>query len=319
MHPYCRLFMCVGVASVPCGLSLCIGSAHGEVKGIHRTPNHAYAAERTMCYKVELKPHAVSSQARYVNLVHHKTGTNLWKELMVDMQDILSAPCCTCERQCDSQCPIFQISHASEADARSISEVRDARVLHMVRRPSSMVVSEYLFASREVIGDGGEPVLLPIYVSTHTVAEGLMKVCDSMKKEIEDMVQVRSYFAGENSDVLEVSLEEIESNYDGVMRSIYQHFLGENDSRIDALLTRAKDHDLNRINVSSANTDEYVRGHVSGQEETAAIEKEIEILLNAQKPNPCLEWVMQMDERMGYGSDSSSSRSQLHDLVGMSQ
>lgn len=313
MHPYCRLFISVGVAIVPCALSLSFGSAHGEVEGIHLTTNHDYAHERRWCYQLDLgdpPPLNVSSQPRYVILGHHKTGTDLWRGLTWDMQDILSTTCCACNSvgvnpQCKRQwrqCPIYQMTHTTEADARSISEVLDARVLHMVRRPWNMVVSEYVYASKEHPGEDFEPSSTPAYIRSHSLSDGVMMVCDLMMKEIQHMVQVHSYFAGGNRNVLEVRLEAFESDYNGVMRDIYQHFLGENDSRIDALLTRARDHDINRKSVRIGPQD-----HVSGREEKAAVQKEMEILLKAQEPNPCLKWVMQMDERMGYGSDSRSS------------
>jgi glycine cleavage system pyridoxal-binding protein P len=96
------------------------------------------------------------------------------------------------------------------------------------------------------------------------------------------------------SNILEVGLEDFDSSYDETTRSIFTHFLGSGDSRIDDLVEMATAHDLNR------KSPERLEGnfHVSNSTEESEVNAEVRKLLKAG--DGCMQQGKRWGTLMGY-------------------
>lgn len=180
-----------------------------------------------------------------------------------------------------------------------IASCPSTRIVYSMRRPSAMLVSEYTYLKDGDPGPGdfsydgrGE------IVATQPLSTGLQKLCQSwLLSEFAGLNYSYSYVQQRKPEqVLIVRLEDFEKDYDNTTRSIFEHFLGSGDSRIDDLVTTAKSHDLGRMPPEQVNT----KRHVSSERDKAAVAAEMGKQFYAG--DSCMAKVAQLDKLLGYSS-----------------
>merc|ERR1719291_1423805 len=95
---------------------------------------------------------------------------------------------------------------------------------------------------------------------------------------IPQMLEVHKFIKTHNVDnVLEVKFEDFAEDYDKTTRSIFEHFLGKENAMVDTLVTKAREHDINR-RPPSDNADDH---HISSDDEEAQVYSEMKKRLEA--------------------------------------
>jgi len=127
---------------------------------------------------------------------------------------------------------------------------------------------------------------------------GLRRICEDEARNphyMQSMVGIHELMKS-SKNIKEVRLENIENDFNGTMRSIFQHLAG-NDPRVDLFIERASRGDLSRM--PQERLDTVLRsGHVSEEREKNESMAVLQSMLEAG--DPCVHWAAQMDERMGY-------------------
>merc|ERR1711976_494631 len=83
-----------------------------------------------------------------------------------------------------------------------------------------------------------------------SVSFGINHTCThiSYVEQMESMIRAHRYIQENRlTNILEVSLEDFEKDYDHTTRSIFVHFLGKNDSRVDRLVEITRYFDIARF------------------------------------------------------------------------
>merc|ERR1719433_64319 len=135
-------------------------------------------------------------------------------------------------------------------------------------------------------------------IATQPLSAGLHKLCQSWF-QFDFALLNKSYTYVQQlkpEQILIVGLEDFEKDYDNTTRSIFEHFLGSGDSRIDDLVTTAKSHDLGRMPPEQVNTNR----HVSSERDKAAVAAEMGKQFYAG--DSCMAKVAQLDKLLGYSS-----------------
>jgi len=256
-------------------------------------------------------PRLVHPEFEYAFFAHHKTGTALASQLESMMAETLNI---THEevgwnQVRDDDPPVGCIPNAvtlyvdmrAPTLKRIIHQCPSIRAVHMIRRPSSIVKSDYVFCKHfgesPQYDENAEYHLAEAQrLKNMSFAEGIKSKC----KDFHD-AYAPQYLACHQliqdkglTNVIEVSLEDFEQSYDNTTRSIFEHFLGSGHPSIDTLVTKARRFDLNRM--SYAKVDDTA--HVSDDSEEHQVFLEMQTQL--EMGDPCMLKLMQDDERMGY-------------------
>jgi len=171
------------------------------------------------------------------------------------------------------------------------------RAVHLVRRPSSIVASDYAYTKdlkpgeeRQRDFERGENL------RNHSLAWGVEEECNTYFRDYHiQMLEVHQMIQAENLDnILEVRLEDFEANYDSTTRSIFEHLLGSDHPSIDMLVKMASQYDVNRMDqVVVANM-----SHISEKSDKAEVKTEMTRLL--ESGNLCVKALREADAYMGY-------------------
>jgi hypothetical protein len=241
---------------------------------------------------------APGSVHEYAFLTFHKSGTELSlglartaaSELDLDRKyDLVGATCY----------PNAVAVYTGNGFLPPLEGCPDLRAVIVVRRPSTMLISDYAY-TRELSPQFGG---LEDYLSqrTRTASYKASSLSDGIKQEcrywirhiaprLHEWIQNNNQF----SNVLQVSLEDFENNYDSTTRSVFEHFLGSSDPRVDNLVELARKDDLKRQDPTRLAKSKHVAS--ASLEADAAIEVEKQL----QAGDPCVKGVVEMDELLGY-------------------
>lgn len=181
-----------------------------------------------------------------------------------------------------------------------LEQCTNTRAVHMIRRPSTMLVSEYAYNMRL---SPGHPDYMAKYavvqlLQNMTLSEGMQEQCKrwfadagwKLEKAYQKSLQ------GGMESVLQVKFEDFMNDFDQTARAIFQHFLGNKDSRIDHLVEVASRHDIRRMTRSTVNNMPHVGNANVSTEVTLELKKQF------QAGNSCMRRLAQLDEVMGYGT-----------------
>mmetsp|Transcript_117736 Transcript_117736/g.240732 ORF Transcript_117736/g.240732 Transcript_117736/m.240732 type:complete len:314 (-) Transcript_117736:71-1012(-) len=274
-----------------------------------------------------------TSETQYLFLVHHKTGTALNLKLAFDMSNVLRIPrksvpwasvmdasnsllgkgtalAQTAKEHtqgeklldtvtsigCTGQVMLYEDMRAPLLD-QILKTCPGTRAVHLVRRPSSIVASDYAYTKdlkpgeeRQRDFERGENL------RNHSLAWGVEEECNTYFRDYHiQMLEVHQMIQAENLDnILEVRLEDFEANYDSTTRSIFEHLLGSDHPSIDELVKKAIKYDISRMDKGSVASNE----HISGRTEKAEVEMEMTRLL--EKGDSCIKKLGEADTLMGY-------------------
>jgi hypothetical protein len=160
-------------------------------------------------------------------------------------------------------------------------------------------------------------------LNRHSLSWGLQFICEDMLRgnltragipylerlgithlnsgDIVGMVQIHDLIAGNtlnSGSFLEVKSEDVQNNWNKTMRSIFEHFLGNNDNRVETLVASSGTHDISRMSQEELEQPRIV-AHISSTSEEA--EAYTEMLHLRDDGDLCMRALFESDERMGYG------------------
>jgi len=171
------------------------------------------------------------------------------------------------------------------------------RAVHFVRRPSEIVVSNYAYTyglqpggERQSDVDHGERL------RQLSLAEGVDEMCHTYLDVYNDqMIELHQMIQDNNLDnIVEVRLEDFETNYDNTTRSIFETLLGSDHPSIDKLVKKVRAHDINRWNQTVVDNNP----HISSESDEATAKMEMTRML--EDGNSCIKKLPELDTLMGY-------------------
>jgi len=268
---------------------------------------------------------------QYLLLAHHKTGTALSFGLAYDLSAVLnkSFEPVTWMAVADASYSLLKQTHSYEQSDEeraqgehlldtvtstgctgSVMQYEDmraplldqilktcpgTRAVHLVRRPSSIVVSNYAYTKDLQPGwDRGPDVRRGQALSLLPLEWGVINECLIYFSSYHgQMLAVHQMIQDNKLDnILEVRFENFVTNYDNTTRSIFEHLVGSDHPSIDEYVKKASQHDVNRMDHVDRNP------HVSGRTEKEDIEMEMTRLL--ENGNSCIKKLDEADRLMGY-------------------
>jgi len=171
------------------------------------------------------------------------------------------------------------------------------RAVHLVRRPSQVMVSNYAYTRDLQPGeDRGSDVKRGEVLRAHSLEWGVSEECERYFKTYHgQMLAVHQMIQDNKLDnVLEVRFEDFGTRYDSTTRSIFEHFLGSDHPSIDNLVKQASQHDINRMDPGVVANN----SHISGRTEKKEVEKEM--TMQRENGNECFKKLEEADRLMGY-------------------
>jgi len=234
---------------------------------------------------------------RYVVFGHHKAGTYLLWHILADLSRVQNLTCSVCYTGCPTDSIWFPAT-SLVSDLEQLWRYPDAKAVHVVRRPTDMVVSEYCYAKR--IRPDMDSLLTQEY-RRHDVAWGIRQACADLQDTISEMLAVRSAIQEANSPrILQLRYESFKDDFDGVTRSIFEHFLGKSHGRrVERLVNISRRHDIHRLGPKTQDMVDVLDGlhHSSVEDKTAA---RAELTRQVASGEPCLRSMAELDVRLGY-------------------
>jgi len=263
-------------------------------------------------------PPVFSTDVPLAILSHRKTGDVRYSRIMRDSARLLGMPqkqvhAMNDSSPCNRGAITFYWNAVDHAVQALISHCPGMRAVHSVRRPSSMVVSDYLYTKNLPLGTGEMQWRkdLGMNLRQHNMSWGLNQICESLTsthfKNAAQMLNIHE-LSKNSINILEVRYEDFEHDYDATTASIFEHFLGRNHSRIDELVKVAGRHDTARMTLELRKQGGERGGesnHIADASEKANVYMEMKQMLEAK--NPCLQSIVQMDAQLGYRDDLSAS------------
>lgn len=269
------------------------------------------------------------SAGHYMFFAHHKTGTALSSQIVDMMSSILGAghahilwsdvwldsvkaPFQTAKF--DILCPGGSTATVAVVyeDMRVdfLNKIREAckpmRAVHFIRDLQEALISNYVFTKSLVPGRPGEsePMHIqmrgPVYRNM-SLSQGLRVDCaEFLHSHTLPMLEVHEHIKNTNqTDILEVRYEEIEKDYDGTFKSIFEHLLGSNHSKLSTLTEGAKAFDTRRWSDKHISTST----HVSDDAEKAEARREFRKMVHEE--DPCAIELMRQRYALGYSFSAS--------------
>lgn len=170
-----------------------------------------------------------------------------------------------------------------------------ARAVHLVRRPSNVVASNWAYTKNLKPGqDRIFDVIRGAILRGHSASWGLQFECNVFFSTYANQMLESHKMIQNRSNILEVRYENLMANYDNTTRSIFEHLFGKTHPSINELVMDAIKYDKNRMpdSVKSANS------HISSAKDKADAKNEM-IKLH-QAGDPCMAKLKESDEIMGY-------------------
>lgn len=171
------------------------------------------------------------------------------------------------------------------------------RAVHMVRRPSSCVVSNYVYTKGLEEGDERasdferQKVLnaLPLSLGMRDECERFFSVYANQMLSVHKFVLDKGL-----KNILEVRFEDITTSYDNTTRSIFEHFLGSGNPAIEDLVTQASAFDIHRMPEDDVGSNRHISSN--NDEEQAAME----LRRMYEAGDTCAVKLLDADKLMGY-------------------
>jgi len=274
-----------------------------------------------------------TSETQYLFFAHHKTGSVLNLKFASDMSNVLRIPqevvpwasvsdasnsllgkvtalAQTAKEHtkgeqlldtvtsigCTGQVMLYEDMRAPLLD-QILKTCPGTRAVHLVRRPSSVLASNYAYTKDLQPGvERGADFEVGKQLRTHSLEWGVKEECaryfgayHTQMLEVHEMIQDNKL-----DNILEVRFEDFEANYDNTTRSIFEHLLGSDHPSIDKLVKKASHHDISRMEKDAVASNE----HISGRTEKAEVEMEMTRLL--ENGDSCIKKLGEADTLMGY-------------------
>jgi len=274
-----------------------------------------------------------TSETQYLFLAHHKAGTVLNAQIASDMSKVLRIPIehvpwasvldasnsllgeetaltqtatehaqgekllgTVTSSGCTGQVMLYEDMRAPLLD-QILKTCPGTRAVHLVRRPSSVLASNYAYTKDLQPGvERGADFEVGKQLRTHSLEWGVKEECSryfgayhTQMLEVHEMIQDNKL-----DNILEVRFEDFEANYDNTTRSIFEHLLGSDHPSIDKLVKKASHHDISRMEKDAVASNE----HISGRTEKAEVEMEMTRLL--ENGDSCIKKLGEADTLMGY-------------------
>lgn len=178
-----------------------------------------------------------------------------------------------------------------------IQRCKGFRAVHLVRRPSTVVVSNYVYTRNLLPGEERiQDIARGAILKAHNMAWGVKFECEKFYQTYApQMLMVHQQIKDLHSpNILEVRYEDLMANYDNTTRSIFAHLLGPTNPLINNLVVSAAKYDKNRM----PKTDKEANRHISSNKDKADAKKEM--IKMEQAGDPCAAQLKQSDLFMGY-------------------
>jgi len=272
---------------------------------------------------------------RFVFVTHHKTGTNLMQGLCNTSAMVLTFgrdQCAFCPRvrarrasapertgwlmDCTHQnhyvpahgplqfsvARFTLVSSMSGQEAKFLLEsVPDARIVHMVRDPASILLSAHRYhkflASPE--GKAWRFDLLDdhSFLDATSAEEELRVLAGSVKNLMSEIVTTHLALH-KDPRVLTLDLKDFERDFDGSTAQLYSHFYGADACAVADLVNASRHHD---VNWEKARVHHLVVNKVAKSEDKAASSDIREALLRLGRAgDPALKHVFEAQKMLGY-------------------
>lgn len=238
----------------------------------------------------------------YAVFVHHKTGTDIAIKLVREAADMLHIPYNYCiGHGCNPGSATVYTSlangrfpvNAAHVD-KIFSQCPDMRAVHLVRRFTSMLVSDYIYTKAKINAsftvEERSQYSLSDALLQHPVSWGIQRMCEELLPTFSQILDIHEHV--DDKHVLEVRLEQLDEDYDNTTQSIWGHFLGSNHAQTTEFVRKASKWDLARM------TDSEVPDKISSERDKAEAKVEVQNLFKAG--SPCIMQMMRMEAHMGY-------------------
>lgn len=269
---------------------------------------------------------------QYLFFSHHKTGTALNFQIASDMSSVLEMPLQevlwmavweassslsgsplnadetsaehaqaeelleTVTLGCTGRTVLYEDMRAPLLD-QLLKACPGTRAVHLVRRPSSVVASNYVYTRDLEPGvERATGFECAKQLRNNSLETGLNLVCDTYFSVYDrQMLEVHQMIQDKKLDnILEVRFEDFAAKYDNTTRAIFEHLLGSDNPLIDELVKKARQHDVNRMDQSLV----AAMSHISKKTDKAQVAVEMTRL--HASGNSCIKRLEEADKLMGY-------------------
>jgi len=186
------------------------------------------------------------------------------------------------------------------------------RAVHLLRRPSSVVVSNYVYTKHL---DAGQELKYDVWrgeeYRSMSLERGVKSECRTFRRTyLNQPMEVHKYIQQHGTEqVLEVQYEQFKLDYDNTTRAILEHLLGRHHPSIDKLVIGARDQDVRRWPESRAAANQ----HISSATEEAAVRQKVRKLLEVG--DPCFRELQRDDAVLGYGDERSKFAANFREVM----
>jgi len=176
------------------------------------------------------------------------------------------------------------------------------RAVHLLRRPSSVVVSNYVYTKHLYAGQElKQDVRRGEQYRNMSLERGVKAECRTYYRSyFNQSMEVHQYIQQHRTEqVLEVQYEQFKLDYDNTTRAILEHLLGRHHPSIDKLVIAARAQDVSRWPESRVAANK----HISSVTAEAAVRQKVRDLLEVG--DPCFGKLKHDDAVMGYSDERS--------------
>lgn len=233
---------------------------------------------------------------QYTAMSYAKAGIELMWKLMEVLAKNVHMPCQHCYMCHDGNvCTPNTVTHydySPQFHVGNLLQCPGIRTVHLVRRPTSMLVSDYLYTKNGTFwGKEYYRHKLRKVLAKLSLSKGIKFMCTSVRTRV--MPMVKTVEALNNSQkTLMLKIEQFADDFDATTLSIWEHFLGRNPQALlpAKFVNESSAYDFNRHH------DLKTRGKFANMNLTGEVTKEMKNL----KDDECVKKLMEADKILGY-------------------
>lgn len=275
----------------------------------------------------ETPQHAAGEAHRYHFYAHHKAGTALSSALFLNMRAVLNPrleqkikhhqvkfmqtyPKTTTWNATWAVCPkLGEALAVTYEDMRVpslevIMERCPNRAVHMIRNAQSQIVSNYVYTKHLAPGDDlPYDVKLGRLLRKRSLRWGLERMCAKQFKEYyPQMIAMHKYLNEHKPEsILEIQYEDFETDFNGTVRRILTHYLGQGHEAIERIVGRA----------SASNPDNWAKDrrhrnhHISSRAEKEHVRQYLLNITESSDETSCFKRISGVSLALGYDADGN--------------
>jgi hypothetical protein len=173
------------------------------------------------------------------------------------------------------------------------------RAVHMIRQPSEVVVSEYVYTKHVLPFQEAVPDLKwGAKLRNMSIADGLEGECGRFFYAYSPQALAVHQYIRSNAEhlpnILEVDADDFKDDFDGTSRKIFAHWVGAGHPLLDSMVSKASYWDIGRYPTHVAGS----WNHVSSVDEKAQAFQVMET--QSELGSSCMSRLKKLDELWGY-------------------